>query len=55
VLVPIVGIGAFLWWAGRDIMKGTVRLLHYFEKLLALSTFTLFKRWIIFLVVDLFN
>nr|AFK39399.1 unknown [Medicago truncatula] len=23
VLVPIVGIGAFLWWAGRDIMKGT--------------------------------
>ncbi|XP_058773791.1 uncharacterized protein LOC131648009 [Vicia villosa] len=23
VLVPIVGLGAFLWWAGRDIMKGT--------------------------------
>ncbi|XP_028779869.1 uncharacterized protein LOC114736250 [Neltuma alba] len=23
VLVPIVGIGAFLWWAGRDIMQGT--------------------------------
>ncbi|XP_054816388.1 uncharacterized protein LOC129316137 [Prosopis cineraria] len=23
VLIPIVGIGAFLWWAGRDIMQGT--------------------------------
>ncbi|MCH84076.1 hypothetical protein A2U01_0004907 [Trifolium medium] len=23
VLVPIVGLGAFIWWAGRDIMKGT--------------------------------
>ncbi|KAH6834809.1 transmembrane protein [Perilla frutescens var. hirtella] len=22
VLVPIVGIGAFLWWAGRDIVQG---------------------------------
>lgn len=24
VLIPIVGLGAFLWWAGRDIMQGTV-------------------------------
>ncbi|XP_028807567.1 uncharacterized protein LOC114762271 [Neltuma alba] len=23
VLVPIVGLGAFLWWAGRDIMQGS--------------------------------
>ncbi|XP_073144493.1 uncharacterized protein [Henckelia pumila] len=23
VLVPIVGIGAFLWWAGRDIVQGS--------------------------------
>ncbi|KAL2331481.1 hypothetical protein Fmac_019062 [Flemingia macrophylla] len=23
VLIPIVGLGAFLWWAGRDIMQGT--------------------------------
>ncbi|XP_065628031.1 uncharacterized protein LOC112032097 [Quercus suber] len=23
VLVPIVGLGAFLWWAGRDIVQGT--------------------------------
>ncbi|KAG2371900.1 uncharacterized protein HKW66_Vig0240210 [Vigna angularis] len=23
VLIPIVGVGAFLWWAGRDIMQGT--------------------------------
>ncbi|XP_020534458.1 uncharacterized protein LOC105632805 isoform X2 [Jatropha curcas] len=23
VLVPIVGLGAFLWWAGRDILQGT--------------------------------
>ncbi|KAK4255736.1 hypothetical protein QN277_008697 [Acacia crassicarpa] len=23
VLVPIVGIGVFLWWAGRDIMQGS--------------------------------
>ncbi|XP_057458319.1 uncharacterized protein LOC130749060 isoform X1 [Lotus japonicus] len=23
VIVPIVGLGAFLWWAGRDIMQGT--------------------------------
>ncbi|KAL0306477.1 UNVERIFIED_CONTAM: hypothetical protein Sradi_6065000 [Sesamum radiatum] len=25
VLVPIVGIGAFLWWAGRDIVQSSVR------------------------------
>ncbi|MED6168762.1 hypothetical protein PIB30_014452 [Stylosanthes scabra] len=24
VLIPVVGIGFFLWWAGRDIMQGTV-------------------------------
>ncbi|GAB4846323.1 hypothetical protein Ancab_025329 [Ancistrocladus abbreviatus] len=23
VLVPIVGLGAFLWWAGRDMIQGT--------------------------------
>ncbi|KAK9268867.1 hypothetical protein L1049_000632 [Liquidambar formosana] len=23
VLLPIVGLGAFLWWAGRDIVQGT--------------------------------
>ncbi|KAJ9182835.1 hypothetical protein P3X46_006784 [Hevea brasiliensis] len=23
VLIPIVGLGAFLWWAGRDILQGT--------------------------------
>ncbi|KAF7822768.1 putative transmembrane protein [Senna tora] len=23
VLIPVVGLGAFLWWAGRDIMQGT--------------------------------
>ncbi|KAL2483653.1 hypothetical protein Fot_45097 [Forsythia ovata] len=23
VLVPIVGLGAFLWWAGRDIVQGS--------------------------------
>ncbi|XP_031266735.1 uncharacterized protein LOC116125152 [Pistacia vera] len=23
VLVPIVGLGAFLWWAGRDMVQGT--------------------------------
>ncbi|KAL1346140.1 hypothetical protein HN51_019865 [Arachis hypogaea] len=23
VLIPVVGIGFFLWWAGRDIMQGT--------------------------------
>ncbi|CAI8593074.1 unnamed protein product [Vicia faba] len=23
IWIPIVGLGAFLWWAGRDIMKGT--------------------------------
>ena len=27
VLLPIVGLGAFLWWAGRDIVQSTVRLL----------------------------
>ncbi|KAJ1388863.1 hypothetical protein SESBI_38767 [Sesbania bispinosa] len=37
VLIPIVGLGAFLWWAGRDIMQGTVRLLQNLTlKLLAL-------------------
>ncbi|TKY46621.1 transmembrane protein [Spatholobus suberectus] len=25
VLIPIVGLGASLWWAGRDIMRGTMR------------------------------
>lgn len=29
VLVPIIGLGAFLWWAGRDIVQGTVRLLQF--------------------------
>lgn len=23
VFIPIVGLGAFLWWAGRDILQGT--------------------------------
>ncbi|XP_050220065.1 uncharacterized protein LOC126670396 [Mercurialis annua] len=23
IIVPIVGLGAFLWWAGRDILQGT--------------------------------
>ncbi|KAG8658060.1 uncharacterized protein LOC110610603 isoform X2 [Manihot esculenta] len=23
VLIPIVGVGAFLWWAGRDMLQGT--------------------------------
>ncbi|KAB5521487.1 hypothetical protein DKX38_025806 [Salix brachista] len=23
VVIPIVGLGAFLWWAGRDILQGT--------------------------------
>ncbi|XP_062168339.1 uncharacterized protein LOC133874518 [Alnus glutinosa] len=23
VLIPIVGLGAFLWWAGRDMIQGT--------------------------------
>ncbi|KAJ8754620.1 hypothetical protein K2173_010711 [Erythroxylum novogranatense] len=23
VIVPVVGLGAFLWWAGRDILQGT--------------------------------
>lgn len=26
VLIPIVGVAAFIWWAGRDIVQGTVRL-----------------------------
>jgi hypothetical protein len=39
VLVPIVGLGAFIWWAGRDIMKGTVRILQS----LALKNFLLFR------------
>ncbi|KAF5478728.1 hypothetical protein F2P56_005266 [Juglans regia] len=29
VLLPIVGLGAFLWWAGRDMVQGTVRLLQF--------------------------
>jgi hypothetical protein len=27
VLIPIVGLGAFLWWVGRDMIQGTVRIL----------------------------
>lgn len=27
MLIPIVGLGAFLWWAGRDIVQSSVRLL----------------------------
>lgn len=42
VLIPIVGLGAFLWWAGRDIMQGTVRLLQNSHlQLLFLSTDTI--------------
>lgn len=29
-LVPIVGLGAFLWWAGRDMVQDSVRLLFNF-------------------------
>ena len=29
VLVPIIGLGAFLWWARRDIVQGTARLLQF--------------------------
>lgn len=28
-LVPIVGLGAFLWWAGRDMVQDSVRLLQF--------------------------
>lgn len=24
VLVPIVGVGAFLWWAGKDMVQDSV-------------------------------
>jgi hypothetical protein len=39
VLIPIVGLGAFLWWAGRDMIQGTVRLLAaaFIEKYLVLQ------------------
>jgi hypothetical protein len=29
VLLPIVGLGAFLWWAGRDMVQSSVRLLQF--------------------------
>lgn len=29
MLVPIVGLGAFLWWAGRDIVQDSVSLLDF--------------------------
>lgn len=29
VLVPIVGLGAFLWWAGRDMVQGTVSFFNF--------------------------
>ena len=28
VLVPIVGVGAFLWWAGRDMVQDSVSQLQ---------------------------
>ncbi|KAM3338626.1 hypothetical protein P3S68_030712 [Capsicum galapagoense] len=28
VLLPILGLGAFIWWAGRDIVQGTLRQLN---------------------------
>ncbi|KAK3010943.1 hypothetical protein RJ639_011839 [Escallonia herrerae] len=29
VILPIVGLGAFIWWAGRDIVQSSVRLLIF--------------------------
>lgn len=28
VLLPILGLGAFIWWAGRDIVQSAVRELN---------------------------
>lgn len=33
VIIPIVGLGAFLWWAGRDIVQDSVRLSFYLSYL----------------------
>ena len=55
VLVPIVGLGAFVWWAGRDIVQGTVRLqfsaTSFLENIwfLQLAIYELYKAVIIFI------
>ncbi|GKV15888.1 hypothetical protein SLEP1_g26624 [Rubroshorea leprosula] len=39
VVLPIVGLGAFLWWAGRDIVQSSVRLVYLFFIIPFLNSF----------------